>query len=146
MFLFYVLSFFKKGDTIQGGTFKEIRYSVMHEFGSKIHDLTPPFSFFCQRRRRKCIECVMILSNAKLLGPPGRLSNFMERHQHLWGEICQNLEKIPLCKQFDKFLQVPFAQFFKMHFILSIKIKEKEGAIFMCRSPRTNGPSSYLCF
>ena len=27
MFLFYVLSFFKKGDTIQGGTlFKEIRY------------------------------------------------------------------------------------------------------------------------
>ena len=27
MFLFYVVSFFKKGDTIQGGTlFKEIRY------------------------------------------------------------------------------------------------------------------------
>ena len=71
----------------------------------KYEDLTPPFSFFCQRRRRKCIECVMILSNAKLLGPPGRLSNFMERHQHLWGEICQ--KKTPLCKQFDNFLQVP---------------------------------------
>ena len=28
MFLFYVLSFFKKRDTIQGGTlFKEVRYS-----------------------------------------------------------------------------------------------------------------------
>ena len=28
MFLFYVLNFFKKGNTIQGGTlFKEIRYS-----------------------------------------------------------------------------------------------------------------------
>ena len=28
MFLFYVLSFFKKGDTIQGGTlFKEIRFT-----------------------------------------------------------------------------------------------------------------------
>ena len=31
MFLFYVLSFFKKGDTIQGGTiFKEIRYTGAH--------------------------------------------------------------------------------------------------------------------
>ena len=30
MFLFYVLSFFKKGDTIQGGTlFKEIRYTFI---------------------------------------------------------------------------------------------------------------------
>ena len=29
MFLFYVPSFFKKGDTIQGGTlFKEIRYAL----------------------------------------------------------------------------------------------------------------------
>ena len=29
MFLFYVLSFFKKGDAIQGGTlFKEIRYVI----------------------------------------------------------------------------------------------------------------------
>ena len=29
MFLFYVLSFFKKGDTIQGGTlFKEIQYLI----------------------------------------------------------------------------------------------------------------------
>ena len=33
MFLFYVLSFFKKGDTIQGGTlFKEIRYAMDWEF------------------------------------------------------------------------------------------------------------------
>ena len=35
MFLFYVLSFFKKGDTIQGATlFKEIRYV---DFWSKIY-------------------------------------------------------------------------------------------------------------
>ena len=37
MFLFYVLSFFKKGDTIQGGTlFKEIRYSSF--FSHKVED------------------------------------------------------------------------------------------------------------
>ena len=56
----------------------------------KYEDLTPPFShIFLSEMERKCIGCVMILSNAKLLGPHRQLSNFMERHQHLWGEICQ---------------------------------------------------------
>jgi hypothetical protein len=37
MFLFYVLRFFKKGDTIQGGTlFKEIQYSEYQKVSIKI--------------------------------------------------------------------------------------------------------------
>ena len=41
MFLFYVLSFFKKGDTIQGGTlFKEIRYFHSIKSGLQIANST----------------------------------------------------------------------------------------------------------
>ena len=64
--------------------------TVMHELGPKIRGFNSSlFTYFLSQMERKCIGCVMILSNAKLLGPHRQLSNFMERHQHLWGEICQ---------------------------------------------------------
>ena len=75
MFLFYVLSFFKKGDTIQGGTlFREIRYIYIYSMRRQRNSQWGEFN------SEETLLCI-----------------FMQGHLKIWTENWSNL--ITLLKQ-----------------------------------------------